>query len=123
MKIDINEKKDKPLLSRQEVRGIVTFDKASPSNDEFSANMAKQLTVELDRVMVKRIATRFGESKADFLVYVYNSKKDLDAFEPKPSKWVEKMKKKEEAKKAKAGEAAPAAEAPKEAAKEVKEGA
>ncbi len=120
MKIDINEKKDKPLLSRQEVKGIVTFDKATPSNDEFSATMAKQLTVEAGRVMVKRIATRFGESKADFLVYVYNSKKDLDAFEPKPSKWVEKMKKKEEAKKAKAGEAAPA-EAPKEETK--KEGA
>lgn len=116
MKIDINEKKDKPLLSRQEVRGTVIFDKATPSNDDFTANIAKQLSVELDRVVVKHINTRFGESKADFLVYVYNAKKDVDYFESKPTKWVEKMKKKEEAKKAKAAEAA------KEAVKEVKEG-
>jgi len=129
MKIDITEKKDKPLLARQEIVGVVTFDKATPSNDDFAAAIAKQLNVALDTVMIKKIDTRFGESKADFFVCVYHSKKDLDYFEPKPTKWLEKMKKKEEAIKAKEAEAAKE-EAPKEEPvkeeapkEEVKEGA
>ena len=106
MKIDIVEKKDAPLLARQNIRGVVVFDKATPSNDELAAVLAKQLNVGFERIMIKRIGTFFGASKANFLACIYNSKKDLDYFEPKPRKWLEKMKKKEEVAKAKAGESA-----------------
>lgn len=107
MKIEIIGKKDNPLLSRQEIRGILTFDKATPSNADLEVALAKQFNVDRACVRAKRIATRYGAPKADFLVFVYNSKGDLDKVEPVPRKWLEKQQKKEESKKKSEEEAKP----------------
>jgi ribosomal protein S24E len=123
MKIEITEKKDNPLLSRQEVKGTLTFNTATPSNDELQANLAKQLNVDKECIRMKKIATRYGISKADFLAFVYTSKEELEKIEPAPKKWVEKQEKKAEAAKKKAEEKKEAKskeEAPKEAKKEEK---
>ncbi len=125
MKIEITEKKDNPLLARQEVKGTLTFNTATPSNDELQKNLAKQLNVDKECIRMKKIGTHYGVSKADFLAFVYNSKEELEKIEPAPKKWVEKQEKKQEAAKKKTEEAAKAKkeakvakeEAPKEEAK------
>jgi len=115
MKIEITEKKDNPLLSRQEIKGSLTFNTATPSNDELHANLAKQLNVDKELIKIKKIGTHYGASKADFLVFVYISKEELEKIEPAPKKWLEKQEKKAEAAKKKQEEAAkPKEEAPKE---------
>ncbi|MBD3361645.1 hypothetical protein GF358_02515 [Candidatus Woesearchaeota archaeon] len=124
MKIEITSEKDNPVLSRKEVKGILTFNKATPSNEDFEQAIAKQLNVDRQCVRAKKIATRYGEPKADFSVFVYSSKDELERIEPAPVKQVEKMEKKAEAAKkaaeeaAKAKEEAKAAEVPKEEKKE-----
>ncbi|MBN1645399.1 hypothetical protein JW851_05190 [Candidatus Woesearchaeota archaeon] len=99
MKIEITETKDNPLLSRKGVKGILTFNTATPSNDILQGSLAKQLNVDKQVIMIKRIKTHFGSSKADFLAYVYNSEDELKRIEPAPVKWVEKQEKKAAAKK------------------------
>jgi ribosomal protein S24E len=121
MKIEITEKKDNPLLSRQEVKGSLTFNTATPSNDELQGSLAKQLNVNKEFIRIKKIGTHFGVSKADFLAFVYTSKEELERIEPAPIKWVEKQEKKAEtAKKKKEEVEKPKKEAPKEEKKEEK---
>lgn len=129
MKLEIKNKKDNPLLSRIEVSGIVSFDGATPSNEQVSRGIASQINADLSVVRMKHMHTGAGARKAEFLAFVYKSKEELDRIEPKPRKQLEKEQKKAESAK-KAAEAAksaeaPKAEAPKEEAKheEKKEGA
>lgn len=118
MKLEIIEKKDNPLLSRQEVSGVLTFNSATPSNDDVEAALAKQLNVGKDCIRMKKITTHFGGSKADFLAFVYSSKGELEKIEPAPVKWLEKIEKKEAAAKKKQEEAAKEQAKPAEEAKE-----
>ncbi len=94
MKLEIKEKKENPLLSRIEVSGIVTFEGATPSNEQMAKSIASQLKVDTSVVKMKNIYTGFGEQKAKFLAFVYKSKEELDRIDPKPKKQLEKEKKK-----------------------------
>jgi len=99
MKVEISDKKDNPLLSRQEIRGHLVFDKATPSNDELAAVLARQLNVSVSCIRIKKIETHYGASKADFFALVYASEDALDSIEPAPKKWLEKQEKIEQARK------------------------
>ena len=113
MKLEIKDKKENPLLSRIEVSGIITFDKATPSNDQVAQSIASQLKVDASLIKMKHIYTGFGERQAKFSAFVYKTKEALDKIEPKPKKQLEKEKKAAEA----AKKAAEEAKAPKEEAK------
>ncbi|MBW3002551.1 hypothetical protein KY338_05325 [Candidatus Woesearchaeota archaeon] len=110
MKIEIKKKKENPLLSRIEVSGIVTFEGATPSNEQVAQSIASQLKTDASVVKMKKIYTTMGSHKAEFTACVYKSKEELDRVEPKPKKQLEKEKKAAE-------DAKKAAEAPKEEAK------
>lgn len=118
MKIEITEQKDNLLLSRKEIKGVLTFDKSTPSNMDLEAALAKQFNVEKACVRAKKISTHYGQTKADFLVFIYDSKEALEKVEPAPKKWLEKLQKAEEVKKK--AEESKAAEAEKEAPAEEK---
>lgn len=116
MKIEIKEKKENQLLSRIEISGSISFDGATPSNEQVAQGIASQMKVEPSVVMMKKIRNTLGSHKADFTAFVYKSKEELDRIEPKPKKQLEKEKKAAEAKK-KAEEEAKSAETPKQEAK------
>lgn len=116
MKLEIKNKKDNPLLSRIEVSGVLTFEGATPSNEQVAQGIASQLKVEPAVVKMKKITTGVGSNQADFTAFVYSSKEELDRIEPKPKKQLEKEQKAAEARK-KAEEEAKAAKASKEEAK------
>jgi ribosomal protein S24E len=108
---------EKPLLARKEVKAKVAFiGKATPSNDDVRKAIASELKVEEKVVVMKHIYTAFGSSEADVEAYVYNSKEELEKFEPRKKKKEEK--KEEDAEGAAPAEAAKAEEAPKEKKKE-----
>ena len=98
MNLKIIEETEKPLLSRKEIKAEITFDKATPSNEEVKKSVAAQTKADESLVVVKSIYTEFGATKATATVYVYTSKEDMEKIEPK--------------KKEKAKPGAPAAEAP-----------
>ena len=118
MKIEIKNKKENPLLSRIEVSGIVTFEGATPSNEQLTQSIASQMKTDASVVKMKKIRNTLGSHQASFTAFVYKSKEELDRIEPKPKKQLEKEQKKAEASKKAAEE--PKAEAPKEAPKEEK---
>jgi ribosomal protein S24E len=96
MELNIKNKKDNPLLKRQEVTGELTFvGAATPSNKQLLEELTKKLSVAAEVIVVKHIYGAFGGGKATFEADVYASKEQLDKIEPK--------------KKVKAAPAAPAA--------------
>lgn len=95
--MNIINRKENPLIGRIEVKGEITFQGATPSNDLVQKEVADKMKVDPSVVKVKSIYTKYGSTKAVVIAHVYAKKEDLDRFEPK---------KKE--KKAKAGEEAEA---------------
>jgi len=106
----IIEKKENPLLSRTEILAEISFEKATPPDEEVKKQIASQLKVDEALVVVKNIYTEFGSPNAKVTAFIYDSKKALEKTEPKP-------KEKKEAKKP----AEKPVEVPKEPKKEVKE--
>ena len=76
-----NEKND--MLSRVEVSGVVSFDKATPNRSDVKKEVCKSLKVNEDLVVVKNILTSFGDKTASFSVFVYDNKDKLSLFEQK----------------------------------------
>lgn len=126
MNLEITDKKENPLLSRTELKGTISFDKATPSNDEVKKEIASKSKADESLVVVKSIYTAFGTAKADFNAYVYKSKKDMVEIEPKKKEKKEKKPKaekppeaqKKEEKKQEAPAEKPAEEKKQEAPKE-----
>ncbi len=112
MKITIQEKKENPFLNRVEVKGNVSFEGATPSNDKMIESLAKEFKTEAVLVVMKKIDTKFSFQEAGFLAFVYKNQESRNKTE-RPTSYLKK--KAEEAKKA-AGAAAT-----EEKAKEVKE--
>ncbi|MBS3169790.1 hypothetical protein J4210_04860 [Candidatus Woesearchaeota archaeon] len=73
MQLTIQEKVENVLLDRTSVRGEVTFEKATPSNNELAEALSKQLKVEGSSVVVKHIYTQFGHQKASFEAVAYKT--------------------------------------------------
>ena len=84
MELNIKNKKDNPLLKRQEVTGELTFvGAATPSNKLLQEELAKKLGVPLEVIVIKHIYGAFGGGKATFEAVAYASKEQLDKIEPK----------------------------------------
>lgn len=86
MNLEVSEKKDNPLLSRTEICGKLSFDKATPSNDEVRKSLASKFNASENLVVVKNISTKFGKRTADLCAYVYKDAAALKRIEPKPGK-------------------------------------
>ncbi len=82
MKLEIESDTARSLLGRREVKGVLVFDGATPSNNVVRKEIAVQLKVPEEFVVNKHIYTAFGKTSAKFLVYVYSSKEELKRFEP-----------------------------------------
>ena len=108
MALKIISQTEEPLLSRTSVKASIIFEAATPSTEEVKKQLAKAVKKDEKLVVVKKIATHYGEKSADIDAVVYDSEDALKQTEPHP-------KKKEEKKPAEAK-----AEAPKEAPKEEK---
>ncbi|MFH1275714.1 MAG: hypothetical protein ABIH82_01240 [Candidatus Woesearchaeota archaeon] len=121
MKLTINEKKDNSLLGRTEVSGSLVFEASTPSNNELVLAISKELKSEPELIVMKHIHNKFGEKKAVFLVYAYNTLESKQKFEVVTKhlrKQAEEAAKKSEEEKKVAAEAKAKAEEAKSAAEE-----
>jgi len=71
MQIILQEKKENILLNRQENKGKINFENATPSNNQVSEALAKELKTESALVVIKKINTVYGQLGAVFLAFVY----------------------------------------------------
>ncbi len=86
MEMKISQKTEKPLLSRTEMQGTISFEASTPSRLEVRKKISEALKVDESLVMVKEIATSFGEKSAKVTAHVYKTKEDAAKFEPKTVK-------------------------------------
>ncbi len=74
MNMQITEKTENPLLDRLEVNFSVDyFQEATPSRDELRSELASQLDVEKERVIINYLHNEFGRSSGSGYAHVYDS--------------------------------------------------
>jgi ribosomal protein S24E len=83
MEITITEKKEQPLLSRQEVLGKLTFSGVTPSKKVFRKELAKKVGVNEELLVLKKIEMIYGHQAAYFNAMIYKKKEDLQLIEAK----------------------------------------
>lgn len=88
MNIDNKEEKQENLLSRKRITMDISFDGATPSNEQLIRNIAGAYEVPESNVSVKHVKTAFGMKKAFVKAFVYDS--------PEAKKSIEKVKEKKE---------------------------
>ncbi|MBL7050737.1 hypothetical protein ISS04_01085 [Candidatus Woesearchaeota archaeon] len=108
MKLEIIKQEKQPLLSRIEIMAKITFQGATPSNENIKKAIATKLKADESFTVIKHIYTEFGLQEGDVEAFVYDDKKVMAVLEKKAKKQKEK-----EAKIAEKAKTAPA-EQPKE---------
>lgn len=101
MEVTIEEKKQNPLLKRDEIKGRLKFEGTTPSNAQLLEVLTKELKVESNLIVIKNIYTSFGRQEAKFFAVAYNNKEVKDKIEMSTKylkKKAEEKKKKEEEK-------------------------
>jgi len=83
MNITIKEKKENNTLSRMEYVIELFFEQATPNRKEIQKAIAKDLKSNEKTTVIKRIGTKFGASKADVIVFVYNNEEVMHKLERK----------------------------------------
>ena len=110
MEIKIVEQRPNPLLKRTEYRFEIGHSAAStPSRDSIRAELAKDLKVPKDRVIVERMNSKFGTPKTVGEALVYASPDDAKGVEREHVLIRNKLIEKAVPSEAGAAEAAPAA--------------
>ena len=83
MEVKLDKKTEKPLLSRTELEGVISFDASTPSRAEVRKKLADALKTDETLIAVKTIATSYGERSAKLSANIYKTKEDLEKFESK----------------------------------------
>lgn len=79
----ILENKENFLLKRREILAIVEADK-TPSFNEANELIAKDMKVDKEVVVIKKIDSDFGVKNFKIKAFIYNSKEDKEKIEKKP---------------------------------------
>ncbi len=96
----IQEERENMLLNRRELNGLILFEGATPSRYEMKLGLAKQLKIDPELVVIKKVRNVFGERQVLFRAYVYKSKKALENISKVLLKKSKAPEKKEEGKEA-----------------------
>lgn len=82
MNIEIETKKDNPLMDRVEVRfDVMHTGEATPTRDVLRAELANILGVNKDRVIVDNVLSNYGITKSSGYAKVYGSVESAKNYE------------------------------------------
>jgi len=84
LKLEIQEKKENPLIGRQEISFSVTETKATPSRKELREAIAAQTNSKEKNIIVDVLDTRFGTTDFKGEARVYENEEQLKKIELKP---------------------------------------
>ena len=106
MDLTLTEKKENVLLGRTEVKGVLKFEGATPSNAQVSEVLAKHFKTDAGNVVLRHVYTTYSKQEARVEGVVYNSvegRKKVERLTPQQKKKLEEEMKEvaEEKKKAK----------------------
>jgi ribosomal protein S24E len=84
MRFEIVEKTENPLLKRIELKFKLFHEKApTPRRVEVKSQIASALKVPEEFVIIEKLASLHGKQEASGIARVYDSKKQLEALEPR----------------------------------------
>ncbi|MCQ2056139.1 MAG: 30S ribosomal protein S24e [archaeon] len=83
MKIKIEEKKDNVLFKRTEICFTIDHDgESTPGKTAVAEDIAKQMKVKKDQVVLGSINSVYGNGKSKGCARIYTSKEDAQKVEP-----------------------------------------
>ena len=78
MEVEIHKQTEVPLLNRQRVSIIVTYDGgATPSILQFKDIVSSKLKVQKDLVAIRHVYQRYGFTQAKVIAHVYKTRQEL----------------------------------------------
>ncbi|MEM2907889.1 MAG: hypothetical protein QXP65_01615 [Candidatus Hadarchaeales archaeon] len=84
MKVEIIQKTENPLLRRTEIKFRVDHTSGpTPPRKDVRAQLAAQLGVSEDLVVIEKMASLFGRQQASGIARVYGSRELLEKLEPR----------------------------------------
>ncbi len=83
MQIEITERKKVPLLSRERIIVMATYDGATPSRQALLKEIAQKLQMSEKQVIIKHVYTRFGSLNAKIIVHAYDKIEHVAEIEEK----------------------------------------
>jgi len=109
MELKITANTENKLLNRKEITFMVEQDNSTAKRDELTKELCKKLSLNPDSTIIVRIDQGFGRKESSGVAHSYQSKEQLEKYEPKHvlSKVNKKSVKKEGAEEPKAEEAKP----------------
>ncbi len=81
MQLNVTQKKENVFLKRIEVKGVATFEKATPTNKEVASAVAKAVGSDAAHVVVKQVKGEFGTNKAHVSALAYKDEKAKNSTE------------------------------------------
>jgi len=75
------EKKESPLLNREEYLLSLEFDGATPKKEELKKKFVEFLKVKEDCLIIKKVQQESGRTRVKVKVYVYKGGEDLNKIE------------------------------------------
>ncbi len=81
MKFDVSEEKENKLLHRKEIRGILTYEKETPSREQLQAYLAGTYGADKELVILDKIDNIFGARQAKIYVKVYDLLENMQLYE------------------------------------------
>ncbi len=84
MEIEIIEKKDNPLLKREEIKFKIDHtDSQTPSREVVASKLAAMLNADKNCTVLREIRSQFGIQEALGFANLYSSEDDAKQLEPK----------------------------------------
>lgn len=81
MNFQILKDEKKPLLKRREISGKLGYEARTPSRLEAKKELAKQLNVKEELVVIKKIVPSVGTQAARFEAFIYEDEPTMKAVE------------------------------------------
>ena len=83
MEITITERKENPVLKREEITFTIDHEgENTPSRDVIASKLAAIVNADKDRTILKKINTQFGKHEAIGSANLYPTKEDAFNIEP-----------------------------------------
>ena len=84
MEITITERKENPVLKREEITFTIDHDgEKTPSRDVIASKLAAIVNSDKDRTILKKIQTQFGKHESLGFANLYSTKEEAMNLEPK----------------------------------------
>tara|TARA_B100000029_G_scaffold438003_1_gene453551 strand:- start:337 stop:759 length:423 start_codon:yes stop_codon:yes gene_type:complete len=86
MELEIAEKNDNPLLSRQEVQIVIRHENEStPRRSEVIQNLSEKMKAKKDLIIIDHLKNKYGKMESQGYAKIYENVEALTRIETKPS--------------------------------------